>query len=312
MIARAMLLAAPLLVLSLAGCAESTEPTQSIKSAQEFALKAPTWGLGDWWTYDLPGLGQITWVVTDDQGSEWTLDINDPQMAFFHAAFGEVSTVGAISKRDLDGSQEQGPVHFFDFPLTENKTWSITWDDESWIARGHFHGDGTYRVTATSDSGAVRTYGYSPTTQWLTSMEAFDANGTLQFNSKFINSGKRYGGELVRWTVYDAASYHLDTGDAITERFRVSEDATDIWYSLTAWCDPNGTEGDKGAYELDITSQSSTFQNGIFYHELCPNAIHDTGTLEPDPGSWEVFGSSAGGTVDMTFIPRTEHRFRVE
>ncbi len=314
MAARTVILLAPLLVLMLAGCSDSTGDAEALhgdSTEGAASIPAPTWAIGDWWIFDLPGLGQITWVVSEDNGDHWTLDVNDPEMAFFHAAFGEVSTVGAISKKHLDGSQEHGAVHFFDFPLTEGKTWKFAWDDTEWSATGTFLANGKYAVQATAADGSVRNYGYDPTTQWLSGMEALDANGTVEFGSTFVKAGHNYSGELVRWTLFDRIDINLPTGDVRFSQFTVPEEAAELWYALTGTCSAEGLEGDQGAYELDIGSQASNYQNGIQVRETCPGTIQEGGVMAPDPGTWGVIGVSAGGNVDVSLIPRTLERFRL-
>lgn len=302
-----LLLAFPLAGCSDAGPAEE-DPDGRNGDAAPAAVEAPAWAVGDWWMYDLSTVGAVTFVVTGDAGDAWTVDVDHADMAFWHAAFGQISTVGSIGKKHLDGSQEHGAVHFLDFPLQDNKTWGLTWDGIDFQATTRLDGERAH-VTATADDGRVRTYTYDASVGWFRSMEARDANGTVEFAATFQRGGHGHTGEVVRWTVHDVHAFHMANGETLFEEFTVPDDATDVWYGVEAYCHPDGLEGDQGAYEVDVGSAARNYENGFGVQQLCPATVSETGTLEPDPGRWGVLGGSVGGTVDLVLVPRTETRF---
>ena len=273
-------------------------------------LAAPLWSIGDWWTYQISGFDPVTWVVTEDLGDAWMVDIDDEEWAFEHAAFGQVSTIGAVSKAHLDGSQEHGAVHFFDFPLVQNKTWGLTWDGLSWDATVVAVTADTAEVRAQAPSGEERHYVYDNETAWFRSIVAYDANGTQEFRVDLSQSGRGYTGTYARWTIHAMHEFDVVPGGVLVEEFEVPGDATDIWYGWQVVCNPDGLEGDQGGGIFEA-HPGDDGQYGISVHHVCPGSDGGQGTLDPHPPSWGVTAASAGAAFEAVFIPRTLQELRL-
>lgn len=122
---RALLIAVLLLAL-LAGCLGAEDPADTEADGDTdptnatSGIQAPTWSLGDYWTWSSDEQGEVSYVVTGEEESDWIVDTTNEGVAFFHARF-PVSTLGEIRKEDLAGSQPATRVQFFDWPLEEGK-----------------------------------------------------------------------------------------------------------------------------------------------------------------------------------------------
>lgn len=301
---RAWLPPAVVAALVLAGCADAPVERPAGVDATPTEVEAPVWSIGDWWTYDISGSGPVTWVVTEDLGSDWMVDVDDAAWAFDHAAFAQISTIGRVSKAHLDGSQEDGAVHFFDFPLAENKTWSLTWDGMAWQARAVDVAGSTVEIRAENERGALRVYIFDAEKRWFRLISGYDENGTLQYEARLTRSGHDYDGTFARWTIHSRVDMAMVPGGFLFEQFTVPSDATDLWYGLRVVCNPGGVEGENGFGIFEVHPGDEAF-GGVSRHDVCPLDEVDSGTLDPHPGSWGVTGLSAGVALEATFIPRT-------
>ncbi len=236
-------------LLLLAGCsgastpsgpASSTRPDGSVVAANA-GLPAPVWQVGDFWNYTGP-FGAFDYVVSADAGDDYTVDTDAGGVAWFNTR-SDISTMGAIRKSDLAGSQGQTRVQFFDWPLRDNKTWSMTLDEGQ--------GGGTLKVTAKQtgpeafamtarrDNGtAYLSYTYDNKTRWFKELDFKDGQGASAFKVTLQRSGKAFAGDLVRWT-YDTilkASGDLAQQTPGTSIYGVPATATDVYVDLEVRC----------------------------------------------------------------------------
>lgn len=188
--------------LSLAGCSSDPADTDPINGGVDGSddiarLDAPAWAVGDWWRYQGPG-SEFTLVVSEDAGSSWIIDTDDVDLAFFHAQFGPISYLGEQRKSDLAGSQGSNDVRFFDWPLEHGKTWTTTWDGESFDMVAHAQGGDSFHIQAMQDDVVINQYLYSNQTKWFEWISFGDANGTEQFRMDLLDRGSGYTGDVVR------------------------------------------------------------------------------------------------------------------
>lgn len=93
-------------------------------------VPVPVWNVGDAWigtSHNGDETRPITLVVTKVESDAYTIETDDAQTAGYDAMF-DVSYVGRISTSELSGAQQGQPVLFYDFPLTDGKSWTAAWD----------------------------------------------------------------------------------------------------------------------------------------------------------------------------------------
>lgn len=293
-----------LVATGLAGCADDGPGDDDPPADDDPAMASatlPTWDVGDWWRYRFSDGNEITWAVSAVDGADYILDVDNEDIAFFHAAFAEVSTIGRVARADLAGSQESGPVKFFDWPLAVNKSWTTTWDGQQFAATVVDMEDGRWRIGYENDRGH-RIVIYDEAAQWFRTTVAYDANRTEIWRADLAASGAAYTGSLVRWDILYDATFSVGFAEPSHNEFDVPEAATDVWYQIEVWCDPDGLEGDQGLYAYAIRPpESEPLVEDI---GNCPHQELLSGTLEPVVGTWSADMTGLGGSVLMQVIVR--------
>lgn len=191
-----------LLAILLAGCSggSTTSSSATLAPGQVSApagLRPPTLHAGDWWNYSSPS-GGLSYVVSADSGDDYTMDTDSAGVAFFNAK-NDISTLGAIRKSDLAGSQGKERVQFFQWPLTDGKNWTTTWDGAPIAIKAKQAGEGRFTFLATrADGSTYATYAYDNKTHWFTELTFSDAKGNPGFTLTLQASGTAFPGNLVR------------------------------------------------------------------------------------------------------------------
>lgn len=145
-------------------------------------VPAPVWNVRDAWTVTTGSPGgesaSNTFVVTASSGTTYTLASTGVEPAVYDALF-DISFIGPMRASDLAGSQAGAAVKFFDFPLTNGKTWSTTWDGlevrvtataNPRIETPRGPQPGFDIVAALPDGTPHATYNYVPAVKWWTSV----------------------------------------------------------------------------------------------------------------------------------------------
>lgn len=307
---RTLLLCLAVLATALAGCSDGPSPDDGTDDpgsdgdgTDTMSLQAPQWQVGDWWELAYTGGGGATYIVTEDAGDAWIVDVDDPDVAFSEAVFDPTPFTGPIQKSDLSGDEDGASVQLLAFPLHDGKIWSTEWDGHTWDIVADRSGETTFVMTATSPtSGETRTYTYANETRWIAAIEATDANGTVLWGAQVSGSGSDYSGEYVRWTVHATVESDTGPGGYSGGTFDVPEGA-ELWYFVHAVCSPEGVEGDQGAGIIEFGLDGET-DPAFNQQQVCPEPLVTTGTLE-GAGTWRYNVASAGPQVDLLFIPRT-------
>lgn len=309
-------LVAVALAASLAGCMGGEEPPAASddgSQAEEEAnatLAAPTWEIGDWWTWDTGQQGEVTLVVTGEDGGDWIVGTTNEAVAFFHARF-PVSYLGEVRKADLAGSQPDTRVAFFDWPLEAGKTWTTTWDGVERTITVDRVEDGTAHLTATQDGRPAVTYTYDAERGSFGELVFLDANGTETFAMEPQASGSSFEQPAVRWQLAQALDEAGTIGaepESFGFGFEVPEEATDLWLDLQLACPGTGTYhvsfGPSGDAQ---TTESSSYEN----RDVCPAEANVTSVVveEPAPGSYRggftATSPQAEGAYGITLYVRT-------
>lgn len=185
-----------LAALALAGCVGGSAdlPTTTLDSGQlatdatvdavtqaavdPSRIEVPVWSVGDAWTgtaHEGEESRPYTIVVTKVEGDAYTVETTDGTNAGWDAMF-DVSYLGKIRARDLAGSQQGQPVQFFDFPLTDGKTWTTTWDGlevkltATQTPRG-------YDIAGTVDDELYVELDYVPALRWWSKLQFVEGYG---------------------------------------------------------------------------------------------------------------------------------------
>lgn len=320
-----------LLAAGTAGCSDDPSPPGpggegDDANGVDAGLQPPSWRVGDWWTYSSPD-GELTFVVSADAGTEYTVDSPTATLAWFDALF-DVSTMGAVRKSDLAGSQPSGRIQFFQWPLVDNGTWSMTFD------KGQGGGDlsvraariepEVYEMTARFANGTVYvTYIYDNATKWLREIDFKDQDGSDGFVASLKDHGADFADDLVRWDYEVEADAHGDlsqlTPGAIF--YDVPTTATDVYADVEVHCTQGFTAAGTAPFPF-IGSLVGTDDRGAGSPgEPCPVDVSfhgvagAVGPATPGAGgeTWGydlAGGPGTVGTYDFTIYIRTATLFK--
>lgn len=161
----------------------------------------PEWQVGDAWsitTHGGEGSAMYALVVVDAGSSGYTIAATDEEITVLDAIH-DISYLGRIRTSDLAGSQQDAPVRFFDFPLTDGKTWTTTWDGfevklTATLADAIPTPDGPkpgFRIVGTHEDATYVTYDYVPDVGWWTGI-SFEAGYGFTVNRVIHNATGTY------------------------------------------------------------------------------------------------------------------------
>lgn len=293
------------LALGLAGCAsrdvpvateaasgEGIEPAVQVDLAlpdgagPESASGVPVWRVGDAWAITPLGEDDAEpgfLVVTSADAGTYTLQPTSGSLASYDAMF-DVSFVGKIRARDLAGHQQGAPIQFFDFPLSDGKTWTTTWDGRE-VALAATATPRGFDITGTVDGAPFVAYDFDPGMRWWSKLLFAEGYG-LQV-TRFVEG---WTGELAIAT----AKVVFESGPAVpiasggVAAFTVDEGQDLVLLSVTGggvlWLrgfmlfDPSGTPY--------LTSNTTNLQLSEGVGEASAYRYQDE--LPPTPGAWHV------------------------
>lgn len=251
---------------------------------------APTWNVGDWWEFKSPDDGH-TYAVSAAGSDSYTVLPKKVDAAVYDAVF-DISFVGSIKRADLSGRQEAGPVKFFDFPLSDGKTWKTTWDgfevtltakEEATIPTPLGPGPG-FSITGIRGNETFVEYTYSPVVKWWTKV-----TWGGDYSLELIGAGANYTGELYTAEATTVVDKDLSgNGGPIAEAFDIAETVTHVTYEF-------GLYASEAAYHLRIIDpENAMFAEGGGACMPCHVGVQDT--VPAVPGTWHAAGlvASAG------------------
>ncbi len=248
--ANAILAAALLLATGLAGCLgsdegdmEASDASLSTGSTEGQAgtetntdpalvaqgVHAPSWEVGDWWTWHHEATDMsVDWTlaVTEDTGQAWRIAPDAQEPARFDAIF-DWYVLGPMDKQTLS-DEVSGGLIFYDFPLTDGKTWTSTFapDGPAWTvehtatfdpaietAQGPLPG---YAIQATVNGSVFFMYDYVPAIGFFSQLmnhvlpeESDSRAGEVDWSYHTQAWGANYTGELYHATGEQVADiYH--------------------------------------------------------------------------------------------------------
>ncbi|MHB1260595.1 MAG: hypothetical protein ACYC2H_02640 [Thermoplasmatota archaeon] len=275
-------------------------------------LLAPEWAIGDSWTLTSDQGGTFSHVVSGDSGADWTMDTDNPDIAFFDAQ-GDISFLGKVRKSDLAGSQGTTRVEFLRFPLQANLSWSTTWDGNPTMIHVAKVADGKADLMAMrADGTTYATYTYDSKAGYFSRFTFFAPDGTtVGFEWSLQSSGSTFSGNLVRWaleTVYETHGPFPGTG---AQGFSVEPGITDVHIQLAVSCT-------QGAFSLHVGEPAGyAEERGFSATGPCPASLNETAALV-GPTETEQWGiaftavpQATQATLDLTVLKRTMTSFAV-
>jgi hypothetical protein len=320
-----IVLALVVLVASLSGCSgggaggddpEGTGGTGGHGAHGELDpsthILAPTWEVGQWWTWTAEtgdGPEPFSYVVSKDGGQDWILDTDSPDIAFFNARE-DISFLGQMRKSDLAGSQGSTRVEFFQFPLTQDRNWTTTWDGLSVTIRVTAVEDGVADLEARRENGTLHArYTFDSETGYFGEVTFYGPDGaSTQFATAVTDSGKAFAGDLVRWelAVLYESSGPLTPG---ARSFQVGPGLTDVWANVALSCDVGAVTLNFGPFT------GPAEERGFSANGPCPLALVEQFTISA-PAADEAWGVQEGTTpttqsaLDLTILARTQTLFK--
>jgi hypothetical protein len=273
-------------------------------------LLAPTWEVGQWWTWTSEqAAAPFTYVVSKDAGQDWILDTDSPDIAFFNAQ-SDISLLGQVRKADLAGSQGTQRVEFFQFPLTAQKNWTATWDGLPVTIQVDSVANGVAELSATHENGTpYASYSYDAKTGYFRDTTFYAADGvTVAFAATVTASGKAFSGDLVRWTLETLFEKH-GTWAPSTATSNVGPGYTDVWLSVAISCTT-------GAFTLNFGPLTGPAEErGLSANGPCPQEFADSYVVSAPTqaelwGYQEAAAPTTDGTRDVLALLRTQATFK--
>ncbi len=267
-----------------------------MEAARLLPIDAPTWAVGDAWTIESFGFATHTCtLVVVDASPDYVLAPTCQESAILDATY-DVSYLGRIRARDLAGSQQGDPVRFFDFPLTDGKKWTTTWDRQeitltatfapTIAAPGLGSAPGFTITGATSEGEPYVAYDYSPALKWWTTLDFFDYGIRVKsFQSNWTGTYKTAAANPVFTYASSVPGFFVPPASTFT----VNEDQTALVVMLIGQFGGHAYTArlvdPAGSTPWDRTSSA---QNGSTF---------DVTNLDPTPGQWTF---AASGMFDPT------------
>ncbi|MFA5943327.1 MAG: hypothetical protein WC876_02550 [Candidatus Thermoplasmatota archaeon] len=306
-------------MLLLAGCAGSDASTDDGSPAVSPGangehdvlthILAPEWAIGNYWTLQSPQGGTFTHVVSGEAGDDWTMDTDNPDIAFFDAQ-GDISFLGKVRKADLAGSQGSSRVEFLRFPLQANLTWTTSWDGAPTTISVVKVADGKADLKATrADGTTYADYTYSDKAGYFSRFVFYDATGTaVGFEWSLQTSGAAFGSPLVRWSLTELFAFHgaIPAGQGGT--FLVDPGFTDVYLSTALNCTA-------GAVTIAIGPPTGPAENrGFSGVGPCPLLVVDDYAVSAPTAAeqWGVLINGVPGATTGTFDIVVHGRVLVE
>lgn len=244
------------------------------------------WEVGHHWTYELSFGGTFSMIVTEDNGGSWEMGTADTNAAWIHHRE-EISYLGKIGKDDLTGSQDSAQVRYFDFPLTEDKTWTTKWDDVDRKITIVSAGE-TFEFEAYEEDDLAVSYTYDPLVGWFTET-TFYTGGEVAFSFTLSDHGTNFTGEVVHW---EARAYINDHSSGKLRSFgdypELDEGTEELWI----W------------FRFDCVDAVAQFQLVVGPATDPATGHHATGDCvaieqehvisDPAPGQWVMYWVSSG------------------
>lgn len=296
--------------MTMAGCAEAPPPIDAGEDATDDpagateGIPAPSWALGDHWTFRPTDGEPVTFVVAEDLGEDWRMRTTDAELAFSEQAAEarpdfDISTLGAIRKSDLAGSQGADRVKHFDFPLVAGKEWTTPWDGQTFDVRVVDADNDTARLEGSMEGRVVYDYTYDRSVGWFREFNVLAPDGTVVFGFVDVVRGANFTGELPSWAFEVVVDIMFD-GTAMQQGWlEVTEETTDVFLDLSASCAAEGA----AEYAIGPPQGLATgATDGYEYHGACPHTLNVTGSIGQEPrGAWGylVSGSSDDWDVRM-------------
>lgn len=274
----------------------------------------PEWDVYDWWTYDTPR-EKATFVATADSPSDWTVQTDNDESAFFDA-LSDISTIGSLRKPDLAGQQGTTRVEYFQWPMQEDMEWTTTWDGELRTIRNERLDETRYAFTSIAADGTPHAnYVYNHDIRWFESLTFYAPDGTEIFGTTFFEQGRNYTGPVITYSLdtgYSAehagdGAVPLAISNVGTTTFTADADATDIWFSLTVSC-ASGS-GRYTVFPGDTDPSAPLAEQGIDHTIECPTNGTTTLTVPSVPGQWgvnEVLSLDPAAEVSVNVLVRTQ------
>lgn len=311
-----------LLTASLAGCSDGGKGDDAgsggtgvgAHGAHDAAthLLAPTWEVGQWWKLESEqSSGPFTHVVSGESGDDWILDTDSPDIAFFNAR-SDISFLGKVRKSDLAGSQGAQRVEFFQFPLTQGKNWTTSWDGVAIDIHVAAVESGKARLEARHANGTpYADYTYDEKTGYFGEYSFYAPDGvTVGFAAKVASAGKAFSGDLVRWefaVLYEQSGPMNPAGRTLD----VDGGFTDVWASVALTCDTGAVTLNFGPLQGLVEAGG----RGFSVNEQCPLAVNEQITIAVGTEE-EVWGMQQGATpttqatLELIILLRTQTLFK--
>lgn len=318
-------LATPLALFAavlLAGCSDgggaggagdgdgATHPPGHTGSLDE--IPAPLWQVGQWWQLasEQSDAG-FTHVVSGESATDWTMDTDSQDIAFFDARF-DISFLGQVRKSDLAGSQGGDRVQFFQFPLSLDRTWTTTWDGAPiTVTVVGLDAAGAELEARHANGTLYAKYTYDVDLAYFGEYAFYAPDGeTVGFAATVTDAGTAFSGELVRWTLDTLFEAHEAVGGRSTN-FVVEPGYDDLWIDLHLACPQQGA--------VSVTFGPPTGpaeERGFTATGPCPTQLDETSTVTAPatPEQWGVFLASAppqNAFLDLVILGRTLSTFAV-
>lgn len=327
-----LLLALALLTVAVPGCLGTDDSTSQTaldpasdaggpaagtdgQATTPLPAEAPAWEIGRWWAWthdDGESTFEWTLAVTEDRGDAWLLAPDAVEPARFNAMF-DWYVFGEMSKDRLT-DEDAGGLVFYDFPLSDGKTWTSTFAPGvlDWevthtatyaptiaTAMGLLPG---YTIEAVVNGTTFFAYDYVPEIGWFSQLTNHvlpeeGGQGEVDWTYETTGWGTGYTGTLHQAT----AELLVDTFHEIDVHPERPEANPAPHASFTVTDEADALFAVAGTYAIAGASQTTLVDPEQGTHQLTAVSPGLDGTftgmghfLEPVAGQWEVTLGGAG------------------
>ncbi len=293
-----LLLLALLTTAALAGCAgDADDPGAGGGGASDGGndggvgasasplAAAPTWQVGDYWTYQSPR-GAVTYVVAEDAGSDYIMDSSDLESVFMNVR-DPISTMGPQAKADLSGSQGSQRVQFFQWPTIAGASWTTTWDGEEREVTVKETTQSTATMEAVTDDVLIARYTYDADAKWFSSLAFYYGQDEPVWSLSLTESGSGWSGSLWNLDAQQLVDYSKVGQTNEAGRFGVGA-PTDLWISTHFRCTA------QGGYIAELRGPDGTTAP-LEMRGTCPLDEQASQVVAPQEGDWSfvILGGDA-------------------
>lgn len=290
----------PLAAASIATPAEGLLVAGANATLPANTTLAPTWAVGDWWRFERVSqgatVGVVTFVVTDAGSASYFVQPDRNDTAVYDALY-DIAFVGLIDARTLAGAEVGSPVKFFDWPLVDGKTWTLTEGGVELSALARSKGAGVFDVEAQANNKTRLSYTYDASKRWFTRIEY----PTSSFSLTLVENGRNYTGPVWSASATTLLRDARNGAGLVTANFEVSAAADAVVVQF------QGSGSNAFIHHMVFRAPDNSVHQPAA-NQVCSSgcAADSSATVPAKAGRWSVSGESVPASAGAWVLTVSE------